>query len=51
MYSTGMQQMESKLKGLGANYCFEKGHQIGEVYALAEKLKKIVEGEIISEEN
>ncbi|MDQ6609318.1 MAG: response regulator [Bacteroidota bacterium] len=49
MYSTGMRQLESKLKGLGASYCFEKGHQIGEVYALAEKLKNIVEGVELTE--
>ena len=51
MYSTGMKQLESKLKGLGATYCFEKGHQIGEVYALAEKLKEIVEGEQVHNDN
>ncbi|HUC80185.1 MAG TPA: response regulator [Flavisolibacter sp.] len=45
MYSTGMRNMETKLKTMGADYCFEKGHQIGEVYALVEKLKRIVEGE------
>ncbi len=49
MYSTGMKQLETKLKGLGATYCFEKGQQISEVYALAEKLKNIVEGEKIPE--
>ncbi|GAA4731326.1 response regulator [Flavisolibacter ginsenosidimutans] len=49
MYSTGMSTMESKLKALGASYCFEKGHQIGDVYALAEKLKAIVEGEEVIE--
>ena len=51
MYSTGMKQLESKLKGLGATYCFEKGHQIGEVYALAEKLKEIVEGQQVHNDN
>src|SRR5829696_1110405 len=51
MYSTGMRNLEQKLKALGADYCFEKGHQIGEVYALAEKLKSIVEGkEMIEKE-
>ncbi|HEY0039910.1 MAG TPA: response regulator [Flavisolibacter sp.] len=49
MYSTGMRNMEPKLKTMGADYCFEKGHQIAEVYALAEKLKSIVEGEEIVE--
>ncbi len=49
MYSTGMKQLETKLKGLGASYCFEKGHQIGEVYALAQALKNIVEGEEVPE--
>ena len=51
MYSTGMRQLESKLKGLGATYCFEKGHQISEVYALAQKLKAIVEGEKVRTDN
>jgi len=50
MYSTGMRQLEAKLKGLGATYCFDKGHQIGEVYAMAEKLKNIVEGEEVGKE-
>ena len=49
MYSTGMRQLESKLKGLGAAYCFEKGNQIGEVFALAQALKAIVEGEEVAE--
>jgi CheY-like chemotaxis protein len=49
MYSTGMRQIEQKLRGLGAAYCFEKGHQISEVYTLAIKLKNIVEGEEIVE--
>ena len=49
MYSTGMRTMETKLKTLGADYCFEKGNQIGEVYALVEKLKRIVDGEGIVE--
>jgi hypothetical protein len=44
-----MRNMEAKLKTMGADYCFEKGHQIGEVYALVEKLKRIVEGEEIVE--
>ena len=43
MYSTGMPNLEQKLVSLGADYCFEKGTQIGEVYALAEKLKAIVD--------
>ena len=51
MYSTGMKQLETKLRGLGAAYCFEKGNQIKEVYALAHKLKAIVEGQHVSEEN
>lgn len=50
MYSTGMRQIEQKLKSLGATYCFEKGDQISEVYTLAIKLKNIVEGEEIVEE-
>lgn len=50
MYSTGMKQLESKLKSLGAAYCFEKGEEIGEVHAFAETLKNIVEGEKVSEE-
>ena len=45
MYSTGMRNMQEKLKSLGASYCFEKGHQISEVMALAQNLKSIVEGE------
>lgn len=51
MYSTGMRSLEEKMKILGAAYCFEKGIQIGDVYALAEKLKRIVEGEEVVEEN
>lgn len=43
MYSTGIRGMEQKLKAMGAAFCFEKGSQVGEVYALAEKLKSIVE--------
>lgn len=43
MYSTGMLGMEQKLKAMGAAFCFDKGHQAGEVYALAEKLKTIAE--------
>ena len=50
MYSTGMRSMEQKLRAMGADYCFEKGQQIGDVYALAEKLKNIVEGEGVVEE-
>lgn len=50
MYSTGMRQLESKLRGLGATYCFEKGHEIKEVFALAQKLKEIVEGEKVPTE-
>jgi len=49
MYSTGMRQLEPKLRSLGAAYCFEKGNEIGEVYALAEKLKNIVEGVELTE--
>jgi CheY-like chemotaxis protein len=49
MYSTGMRQMEQKLKLLGATYCFEKGHKITEVHALVRQLKKIVEGEEMAE--
>lgn len=45
MYSTGMRTMESRLRGMGASYCFEKGHQISEVVTLALHLKRIVEGE------
>lgn len=45
MYSTGMRNMETKLRGLGAAYCFEKGHQISDVVSLALQLKRIVEGE------
>jgi CheY-like chemotaxis protein len=44
MYSTGMRTMESKLRGMGADYCFEKGQQITDVYTLALRLKAIVEG-------
>ena len=51
MYSTGMRSMEPKLKGMGAEYCFEKGQQISEVYALALRLKRIVEGEEMIEES
>lgn len=49
MYSTGMRQMEQKLKALGAAYCFEKGHQITEVHKLAQQLKNIVENEEMAE--
>jgi CheY-like chemotaxis protein len=48
MYSTGMRQLETKLKGLGAAYCFEKGDEIKEIYALAYNLKNIVEGEEVN---
>ena len=51
MYSTGMRNIESKLKALGASYCFEKSNKIGDVYALAEKLKAIVEGEEVMEKD
>jgi len=51
MYSTGMRNLEQKLKTLGADYCFEKGNQIGEVYALAEKLKSIVDEKEAVEKN
>ena len=51
VYSTGMLNIEEKMRVMGASYCFEKGHQVGEVYALAEKLKAIVEGESIMEGN
>ncbi|RYY63331.1 MAG: response regulator [Chitinophagaceae bacterium] len=43
MYSTGMRNLEAKLKTMGAEYCFEKGHQVTEVIALVEKLRSIVE--------
>ena len=49
MYSTGMRNMEPKLRGMGADYCFEKGQQITEVVTLALHLKKIVEGEELVE--
>jgi len=51
MYSTGMRNLEQKLQTLGADYCFEKGNQIGEVYALAEKLKAIVDGKEVVEKH
>ena len=51
MYSTGMRNLEQKLRTMGADYCFEKGNQIGEVYALAEKLKSIVDGKELVEKN
>jgi CheY-like chemotaxis protein len=51
MYSTGMRAIETKLRGMGADYCFEKGQQITEVYTLALRLKRIVEGEELVEEN
>lgn len=50
MYSTGMRSVEQKLQALGASYCFEKGQQIGDVYALTEKLKAIVEEKVIAAE-
>jgi CheY-like chemotaxis protein len=50
MYSTGMRSLETKLKGMGADYCFEKGNQIAEVCTFALRLKRIVEGEEIIEE-
>lgn len=50
MYSTGMRTLEAKLKGMGADYCFEKGQQITEVVTLALRLKNIVEGERVAEE-
>ena len=50
IYSTGMRTMEQKMRTMGAAYCFEKGGQIGEVYAMAEKLKNIVEGQEMVEE-
>jgi CheY-like chemotaxis protein len=50
MYSTGMRTMEQSLLGMGAEYCFEKGSQITEVYTLALLLKRIVEGEELVKE-
>lgn len=50
MYSTGMRPTEQKLRAMGADYCFEKGRQTGDVYALARKLKTIVEGQEMVEE-
>lgn len=47
MYSTGMRNMEPKLLGMGAKYCFEKGQQIKDVVLLALQLKNIVEGKDI----
>lgn len=50
MYSTGMRTLETRLKGMGASYCFEKGVQIAEVFQLALRLKQIVGGgEVIPE--
>ena len=49
MYSTGMRSLATKLKGMGADYCFEKGQQITEVVTLALHLKRIVEGEEVME--
>ena len=45
MYSTGMRSLESKLRNMGAAYCFEKGLAITDVVTLALQLKRIVEGE------
>ena len=45
MYSTGMRSLESRLRNMGAAYCFEKGLQISDVVTLALQLKRIVEGE------
>jgi CheY-like chemotaxis protein len=50
LYSTGMRSMESKLRTLGADYCYEKGRAISEVVTLALRLKTIVEGEEVIEE-
>ena len=50
MYSTGMRTMDAKLRGMGADYCFEKGLQITDVYTLALRLKQIVDGEEVMEE-
>ena len=50
MYSTGMRSLETKLKNMGAEYCFEKGQQITDVYTLALRLKAIVEGGELVEE-
>lgn len=41
--STGITALESKMKGLGAAFCFEKTGQITDVYTLALRLKQIVE--------
>lgn len=43
MYSTSIGSMEQKLRAMGAAYCFEKGREVSEVYAVAQKLKTIVE--------
>lgn len=51
MYSTGMRTLAAKLKGMGAEYCFEKGQQITDVYTLALHLKQIVDGEELMEKN
>ena len=50
MHSTGMRSMEQKMRAMGAEYCFEKSEHVGGVYALAEKLKNIVEGEALVDE-
>lgn len=51
IYSTGMRSIEAKLKALGADYCFEKGRHMTDVYTLALWLKRIVEGEHMVEED
>jgi CheY-like chemotaxis protein len=50
MCSTGMHTMDAKLRGMGADYCFEKGTQITDVYTLALRLKQIVDGGKVVEE-
>jgi CheY-like chemotaxis protein len=45
MYSTGMRSLEQKLMTMGAQYCFEKGSQLSDVYTLALRLKSIVDGQ------
>ena len=50
MYSTGMRSLETKLKGMGAVHCFEKGQQITEVVTLALRLKNIVENKELMRE-
>ena len=51
MYSPGMRQLEAKLKGLGAAHCFERGEDNKDVYALAQKLKNLVEAEEVNQEH